>query len=224
LPEIFDNRWNEPGYAQRVRIKGRFASFFVKLWVCCLRVEKVNWENNSLAFSKNSPVLYVLWHGSQVVPLAIFRNKGIIILTSLSRDGDIQDVSMKCLGFRTIRGSSSRGGAKALLEMIKGIKKFGAAAITVDGPRGPYRRAKPGAVLLAQKARAIVIPVGVAHRFCYRMNNWDRFEIPFPFSRSVLVTGTPFSIAEDTPIEKGTALIEERIMECEKLAQERIFT
>ncbi len=217
-----DGRLNDSGYLQKVRIKGRLASIFVRFWVSGLRVEKIGWENNQRAKSLGGPVLYVLWHGSQVVPLANFRNRGIIILTSLSRDGDIQDVSMNCLGFRTIRGSSSRGGARALLSLMKELPNAGFAAITVDGPRGPYHVAKPGAVLLAQKTGAAVLPVGVAHSLCHRMKNWDRFEIPFPFSRSILVTGEPFFVDSHLSLENGAALIEEKISECDKLAKERI--
>lgn len=219
---VLDDRWSEPGYPSKVRIKGRAASFFIRLWANFVRVQVVGWKNNLKALAYKKPILYLCWHGSQVVPLAFYRGRGIIILTSLSRDGDIQDMSMKCLGFRTVRGSSSRGGARALLGLIKQIKTFGAAAITVDGPRGPYHIAKPGAVLLAQKCDAVILPVGVAHSACHRLKSWDKFEIPLPFSKSVLVTGDPFQISPDLKIEEACRVLEDQISNCDKVAQARL--
>jgi hypothetical protein len=219
---LLAERSQEPGYVSGVRLKGRAASWFVRLWVNMMRVETIGWEHNRPVPEDRRPRLYVCWHGSQVVPLAFYRGRGIIILTSLSRDGDIQDMSMKCLGFQTVRGSSSRGGARALLGLIRGIREHGAAAVTVDGPRGPYHEAKPGAVLLAQKCDAWVIPVGVAHSRCHHLASWDRFEIPLPFSRSVLVTGAPFLIPGRVPVETGCRLIEERLHACDETATRRL--
>ena len=220
---VIDDRWSEPGYAHKVRIKGRAAALFVRIWSCGLRVERLGWENNRKARQFGKPVLYITWHGSQLVPLALFRDRGIINLISLSRDGDIQNVCMKSLGYRTIRGSSSRGGARALLHMVKEMPKYGAAGFTIDGPRGPFHKAKPGAAILAQKTGAAVLPVGVAHSLCHRLKSWDQFEIPFPFSKSVLVTGEPFFIPAEMNLESAANLMEEKISNCDQLARQRII-
>jgi hypothetical protein len=219
---VSDERWNEPGYPQKARMKGRLAAIFVRLWVNALHVDRLGWDHVDQARRTGKPLLYVVWHGSQVVPLAFFRDRGIIILTSLSRDGDIQDICMKSLGFRTIRGSSTRGGARALLGLVREVKKHGTAAIAVDGPRGPYRSAKPGAVLLAQKTGAAVIPVGVAHTRCHRLKSWDKFEIPVPFSRSVLSVGPHFFIDAALTPEEGGRLIETHIAAAETLAERQV--
>ncbi|OQA06545.1 MAG: hypothetical protein BWY66_01806 [bacterium ADurb.Bin374] len=217
-----DPRWNESGYLQKARIKGRLAALFVRFWSSSVRLERIGREYEEAAIASGRPVLYVAWHGSQVVPLFEFCDRGILIMTSLSRDGDIQTMSMSCLGYRTVRGSSSRGGARALLGMVREMNRGISASLMVDGPRGPYHEAKPGAVLLAQKTRAIVLPVGVGYANVIRLNNWDRFEIPIPFSKVVVATGAPFEIGADVDSETGAKLIETRISETVAEAERRI--
>ncbi|HOY67716.1 MAG TPA: lysophospholipid acyltransferase family protein [Candidatus Ozemobacteraceae bacterium] len=217
-----DPRWTEPGYLASVRFKGRLAALFVRTWSSTVRLERHGCDREAAAKRTGRPILYLAWHGSQVVPLFAFSNRGILIMTSLSRDGDIQTMSMSCLGYRTLRGSSSRGGAKALLGMIREMNRGFDASLMVDGPRGPYHVAKPGAVLLAQKSRALVLPVGVGYDRVIRLNNWDRFEIPIPFSRVVVATGEAFEIGPDVGIEDGAHLIEERISATEAEAVRRI--
>lgn len=220
-----EERWQEPGYRQKVRIKGRAAALFVKLFGHSVRLEHFGRENDRKAGSGGRPVIYVFWHGSQLIPLGVYRGRGIWILTSLSRDGDIQTQVMSCLGYRTIRGSSSRGGARALMGLLRGLREPGArAAIAVDGPRGPYRVAKPGAVLLAQKSAAAVLPVGIAYSRVRRLKNWDQFEIPFPWSRVALVVGEPFQIGPDLSPEEGERLIGERITACNDSASGRLVS
>jgi len=217
-----DPRWSEPAYLPKVRFKGRLAALFVRFWSSTVRLERIGREHEKAAIASGRPVLYVAWHGSQVVPLFEFSNRGILIMTSLSRDGDIQTMSMSCLGYRTVRGSSSRGGARALLGMVREMNRGISASLMVDGPRGPYHEAKPGAVLLAQKTRAVVLPVGVGYANVIRLNNWDRFEIPLPFSRVVVATGMPFDIGSDLDLEAGARLIEARIAETVAEAERRI--
>lgn len=217
-----DPRWLEPAYIPKVRIKGRMAALFVRCWSSTIRLERIGREHEDAAYKTGKPVLYVAWHGSQVVPLFEFSDRGILIMTSLSRDGDIQTMSMSCLGYRTVRGSSSRGGARALLGMVREMNRGISASLMVDGPRGPYHEAKPGAVLLAQKTRAMVLPVGVGYGNVVRLNNWDKFEIPLPFSRVVVATGAPFEIGADIDLTTGARLIESGIAATEAEAARRI--
>lgn len=217
-----DPRWLEPAYTSKVRIKGRMASLFVRFWSSTVRLERIGLEHEDAAHATGRPVLYVAWHGSQVVPMFAFRDRGILIMTSLSRDGDIQTMSMSCLGYRTIRGSSSRGGAKALLGMVREMNRGISASLSVDGPRGPYHEAKAGGVLLAQKTRAMVLPVGVGYSNVVRLNNWDRFEIPIPFSRVVVASGAPFEIGPEVDLASGARLIESAINAAEAEAARRI--
>lgn len=204
--------------APRARILGRLAAKFVVLWASQLQIERIGWEHVGNLERSNRPVIYVVWHGSQLVPLACFRKRGITIMTSLSLDGEIQTCSLQCLGYRTVRGSSSRGGARALLAMVRALRDGHQVSMTVDGPRGPYHQVKPGAVMLAQKAQALVVPVSVGYRYHHALTNWDRFEIPLPFSRACLVCGAPFVIPADMPLDQGCRLIEKHLLEGDQLA------
>ena len=220
LPD--DPRWKEFGYLAKARIKGRCAGLFVKCYLNTLRVTYVGAEHEKKAFASGRPVLYVSWHGSQLVPLAFFRNQGIITLTSLSRDGDIQDSCMKTLGYETIRGSSSRGGSRALLGLIRSLKKGKSAAITGDGPRGPYHEVKPGSALLAQKTDAVLLPVGMSYQYCHHLKNWDRFDIPLPFSRVIMAMGESFSLSLSRSPEEGARTIENRLRATESFAEQQL--
>lgn len=211
----------EPQIGARARILGRLAARFVVFWSSQLQIEKVGWDRVAALESGPRPVLYLIWHGSQLVPLACFRNRGITIMTSLSQDGEIQTQSMHCLGYRTVRGSSSRGGARALLTMVRTMKEGRSASMTVDGPRGPYHQAKPGAVALAQKAAAVIVPVSMGYRHHHSLHNWDRFEIPIPFSRVCMVCGAPFVIPPEMPVEDGCRMIERHLAAGDALAAGR---
>ncbi|OIP21708.1 hypothetical protein AUK22_11300 [bacterium CG2_30_54_10] len=222
LSGVDDPRWKEPGYVSSVRLKGRMAAIVVRLLGSSLRLEKLAWENNDRAFATGRPVLFLCWHGAQLGPMIAYRDTGYWLMTSLSRDGDIQTQSLNCLGFRTIRGSSSRGGGRALLEMARRLKGGEATAMTLDGPRGPHHVAKPGAVLLARRIQAVVIAVGASYSRALRLNNWDHFEIPFPFSRAVVALGEPFAIQPETPIEDGCRLLERKMAESASAADRRL--
>ncbi|NLI76994.1 MAG: lysophospholipid acyltransferase family protein [Candidatus Riflebacteria bacterium] len=219
---VVDTRWDEPGYVSRVSLKGRAAAVFIRVLGSSLRLERVGWENNARALATGRPVVYVCWHGSQLAPTYAFRDRGIWIMTSLSRDGDIQTQSLNCLGYRTVRGSSSRGGSRALLEMVRRLRRGEATSMTLDGPRGPRHVAKPGAVLLAQRAGAVVLAVGARYGRAWQLHNWDRFEIPLPFSRVAVVTSEPFTLPPDLPVEEGTRRLADRLGECEAQADRRL--
>lgn len=141
------------------------------------------------------PVLYAFHHGDQALLYHAFRQKRIVILSSLSRDGEIQAQILKRLGYGVIRGSSHRRGARALLEMARWIEEGWNAALAVDGPRGPARIVKPGIVTLAQRTQRPIVP-GVARARWRKIlwRTWDRYQVPFPFTRAVILLGDPIDV------------------------------
>ena len=126
-------------------------------------------------------------------------------LISASRDGDlIADVTER-FGFDAVRGSSSRMGAAALLELSDVLNSGHDVLITPDGPRGPAYELGPGIVFLAQKTGAPVVPVHMEYSSCWRVKSWDRFIIPRPFSRVRVIVGQPQQIrSTSTPEEFET--------------------
>ncbi len=107
-------------------------------------------------------VAYAIWHGEQFIPFFHHRGQGVTIMSSLSKDGDIQSGILRFFGYQPVRGSSSRRAERALVEMIMNAKKGHPAAFAADGPKGPFHKIKPGIVFLAQKAHLPVIPVSSA--------------------------------------------------------------
>lgn len=136
------------------------------------------------------PAIYVCWHEHQL-PLAIFHaRQGVVALTSRHRDGETVAKVLHRLGYRTARGSSSRGGAAGLRQMVRNGRQGRSLAFTPDGPRGPPRRCKPGTIVAAAMTGLPIVPVGVAVTRGWRLSSWDRFLIPAPGS-SIFVSYGP---------------------------------
>ena len=130
-----------------------------------------------------APMVIVLWHGELLPILWQHRDQGISVLISTHSDGEIIARICQSLGCRTVRGSSSRGGARALLELVRELDGGHEVAVTPDGPRGPRREFAPGAVVAAMRAGVPVIAFGATVDRAWRLRSWDRFVIPKPFAR-----------------------------------------
>jgi 3-deoxy-D-manno-octulosonic-acid transferase len=143
-------------------------------------------------------VLYGFWHGVQLPLLFTHRSRGITVMVSRSRDGAIIADLLQSMGFSTVRGSSSRGGARAASELIDALSR-GDGAITPDGPRGPRETAKPGITAIASLAGVPVVAMGVAAWPAVRLGSWDRFMIPLPGSRVAVAEGIPIPPGRMTP-------------------------
>ncbi len=142
-------------------------------------------------------VIMVTWHGRTLIPANVFRNRGYWVMISLSRDGEMQNRIFERFGFRTVRGSTSRGGIRAALELARRLREGGAVAFTPDGPRGPTHKVQLGALLLAQKSGCPIVPVGVSARPRLLVNSWDRYMVPAPFARAAWIVGQPITVAPD---------------------------
>ena len=140
------------------------------------------------------PVIAATWHQMIVPGVVFFRDRRAVVMVSRSRDGERIARVGRRLGFRSARGSSSRGGAEALIELIDHVRRGGQAAMMVDGPRGPAREPKPGVVVAAAHSGAPIVPVGCRARPGWLAPNWDRTLVPFPFARIVLSLGDPIEV------------------------------
>jgi lysophospholipid acyltransferase (LPLAT)-like uncharacterized protein len=133
--------------------------------------------------------VYAFWHGRLLVPAATVRGNGTAVMVSRHADGEVIARIVERLGFATVRGSSTRGGATALHDAIAGLRAGRSTVVTPDGPRGPLEVAHPGAVFAASRAGVPLVPVGVGVRGAWRLRSWDRFRIPRPFTTVALVLG-----------------------------------
>jgi len=174
---------------------GIVAGVLARIWLATLRV-RVD-VAPGLAATQGRPWVLAFFHGTQWPLLAWRRRRATFVLVSLSLDGSLQASALGVLGFRVVRGSSSRGGLRGLAAMVHGIRRWGGdAAFAVDGPRGPYGIVKGGAALAARASGGVLVPMGSAFaRGVTVARAWDRFGIAWPFSRVVVCLGAPLDPA-----------------------------
>lgn len=144
------------------------------------------------------PFIVVFYHGRQF--LLTYQLQGIptAIMSGISYMGEIQSRILSGFGFTIIKGSSSRGGIRVLVEMIGLVRKGLIGAFAVDGPRGPYHKVKPGAVYVAKKLGVPIIPVATSARWSLVFNSvWDRYLLPMPFSKCTVHFGEPIFLDSD---------------------------
>lgn len=161
------------------------------------------------------PPVLAFWHGRILPATWFFRGRGIVVITSENFDGEWIARIIERFGYGTARGSTSRGGQKALLQLRRDIAAGRPAGFTVDGPRGPARRAQAGAVWLAGAAGSPLVPFHCEARRHWTMRSWDRTQIPRPFTTVALAIGAPI----DVPPEAHTEVLESKRVELE----ERLF-
>jgi lysophospholipid acyltransferase (LPLAT)-like uncharacterized protein len=137
-------------------------------------------------------IVYTFWHGRQFLLFRLLRPAHCQVMTSLGSAGEVQCWVLRVFGYSPVRGSSSRGGAAGLINMIKRVKTGKNAAFAVDGPSGPAYEPKPGAVQVAGKGEALLLPVSVAFRsFKFFARWWDEYHLPVPFTRAIVKFGQP---------------------------------
>ncbi|HTV02578.1 MAG TPA: lysophospholipid acyltransferase family protein [Luteitalea sp.] len=141
--------------------------------------------------------IMAFWHG-RILPATVFwRDRGIVVITSENFDGEWIARIITRFGYGQARGSSSRGGVKALVQLKRLMQQGHATAFTLDGPRGPAEHAQPGAVWLAKATGQPILPFHVEAASAWHARSWDRTQVPRPFSRVAVAVGAPFLVAND---------------------------
>jgi lysophospholipid acyltransferase (LPLAT)-like uncharacterized protein len=164
------------------------------------------------------PFVGVVWHEDFLFVLDYFRRRGLVVMVSRSRDGELVARALHRLGYSTVRGSSSAGGREALAELKARLLEGRGSAIVADGPRGPARRAKMGCVVAARDTGVPLLTAVSAASPCVRLRNWDRTEIPLPGARIVLAFGEPIFVprgASSEECERVRDLVDRRMAELE---------
>ena len=160
------------------------------------------------------------WHGRILPSLYFFRHRGIVVMTSMNFDGEWIARVIERYGFGTARGSSSRGGPRALVQLRRDLRNGKPAAFTLDGPRGPAKIAQPGAVWLAGSTGNPLVPFHVEAARHRSLSNWDRTQIPIPFTTVAVAIGTPIYVASTEPemVEEVRARLQGTLEALEKRA------
>jgi lysophospholipid acyltransferase (LPLAT)-like uncharacterized protein len=195
---------------RRTRAHERKLRWLVRLGVPLVRLLGHTWRVRRLNHAivndlrrRGVPIVFALWHGDMLPLLFLHRDEGISVLISEHRDGELIARVAESLGFRTVRGSTSRGAARALAGMVRELESGRDVAVTPDGPRGPARSFAPGALIAAQRAAAPVIAVGMTARPAWQLRTWDRFVIPRPFGRVTVAYSDPVRL--DSPTAREAA-------------------
>ena len=148
------------------------------------------------------------------------RDEGIRVLISEHRDGEMIARFAHTLGFETVRGSTTRGGERALLGLSRALQNGEEVAITTDGPRGPARRSQPGALISSARAGTAILPIAMSVDRAWRFRSWDRFIVPKPLARVTVAYGTPFVVEADHARDAASQVdrLDGAINEAEQLA------
>jgi lysophospholipid acyltransferase (LPLAT)-like uncharacterized protein len=175
---------------------------------------------DTLVAGGRQPIM-AFWHGRILPATYYFRRRGIVVITSENFDGEWIAGIIERFGYGTARGSTSRGGRKALLQLRRELAAGHPAGFTLDGPRGPARVAQPGAVWLAKVTGHPVLPFHLEASRHWTLSSWDRTQIPKPFATVSIAMGEPFDVAADADeagIEAARRLLEERLTGLERRA------
>lgn len=156
--------------------------------------------------------IFAFWHGRILAATLYFRDRGIVVITSENFDGEWIARIIRRFGYDTARGSTSRGGVRALVQLRREMKAGRPVAFTVDGPRGPALVAQPGAVWLASATGQPVVPFHIESSSFWTVKSWDRHQVPKPGAHLAVAIGQPI----DVPAGADDALIEAKRQELER--------
>jgi len=174
--------------------------------------------------AQGRPFVLAFFHGRLFLGMYHLRNYPLTAMIGISYLGEIQSRTLLGQGQETVLGSKSKGGAKALAQMVKAVRSGRIGAFAVDGPRGPYGEVKEGVVYVAKKLGVPVVPVMISARpSLVFKSSWDRFMLPMPFSKAVVVFGSPMMLDGDMAEEsmrKDCQRIRDELEALEKEADE----
>jgi len=195
-----------------LKIEGRLARWLVAFGFRLLQLwgRTLRYEIDDRAGIVGRPVtenyIGALWHNRLLVfPLILrrfFPQRHGAALISASRDGDLLADAVQRFGYDVVRGSSSRLGASAILQLTQVLAAGGDVVITPDGPRGPAYELGPGIIFLAQKSGAAVLPMNLEYSRCWRLGSWDRFIVPRPFAKVRVLINGPHNVKSTTTPEE----------------------
>ena len=179
---------------------------------------------DAIVASGRQPIM-AFWHGRILPATYYFRRRGIVVITSENFDGEWIAGIIERFGYGTARGSTSRGGRRALLQLTREMAAGRPAGFTLDGPRGPARVAQPGAVWLAKATGNPLLPFHLEASRHWTLGSWDRTQIPQPYSTVSIAMGEPIDVppdADDAGIEAKRRALEASLGALERRAREMV--
>ncbi len=183
------------------RLGTRFGALAIRALARSWEHTELGSEHRRRAECDHAALLVAMWHGRGVVGAAFYDAASCRVLVSASEDGSMATTILGRLGYEIIRGSSSRGGVRALREMIVCLQGGQHVGITPDGPRGPLHSMSPGLAFLSRATGAPVLPLGLAVDRAWRLDTWDDYCIPKPRARVVAVYRPVIQVPRDADNE-----------------------
>lgn len=172
------------------------------------RLEVTGAEHLAALDRAGRPPIIAFWHGRILPGMIHFRDRGIVVITSENFDGEWIARIIRRFGFGTARGSSSRGGVKALVQLRRELAAGRGVAFTVDGPKGPRHVAQPGVVWLARATGHPILPFHAEADRHWTLGSWDRTQIPRPFATIRLHIAPPMAVASDRDVDDALAALQ----------------
>lgn len=181
-------------------IIGIFGSWLIRLLAFTIRINDSPKGFNEKI--KNLHAIYAIWHCMMLLPAYIGKGSNIQVLISQHSDGEYIAQVIQRLGFGVIRGSTTRGGMRAVKALVDKAKAGYPLAITPDGPRGPRFIVQSGSIYIGKKTQLPVIPTVIGLSSYWELSSWDKFRIPKPFSHALIMYGDPIHIPQDLSEEE----------------------
>jgi lysophospholipid acyltransferase (LPLAT)-like uncharacterized protein len=175
---------------------------------------KIHWLNPEIEAAAKEHYhcfIYAFWHGRQLFLTWTHKNSPSYILVSQSKDGEYIARTLHLFGMKTIRGSSSRGGARSLILLKQVLESGGFTAITPDGPRGPQRTVHPGILFLAQKTGKPILPITYSAKRKLIFKGWDDYWVPLPFNSILIAFGNPMTVGPQDSLEKKAVELKDEL-------------
>jgi lysophospholipid acyltransferase (LPLAT)-like uncharacterized protein len=191
-----------------------------------LSIKYIDQEHLERSKADGGQVIYAFWHEGLLVATYAFRRQDIRVLVSQHRDGEYISRTIERMGYTTTRGSSTRGGTRALFRMAAAGSAGDDLGVTVDGPRGPRREVKPGIIYMAARSGLPILPFAVSCATPYVLSSWDQFMIPWPFTRVNIAFGEPIHLPEEldgNAVEAYRRLLENRLLSARKTADQSLI-
>ena len=185
---------------KRFLIRAADLAFFLLINVIgrTIRWRVDGWENWERATRDGQVPIYTFWHNRVFLATYFWQKRRIVVMTSQSFDGEYIARFIQRFGYGAARGSTTRGGVGAIVEMVRLMRAGLPTAFTIDGPKGPRYVAKMGAVLLAKKTGQPILPFTITpRRFWESKKSWDRFQVPLPFTRTRVDIASPIYVPPD---------------------------
>ena len=202
-----------PGQLRKAALISATATPLIRALGATYRWKVDGFHNYESVVASGKQPIFAFWHG-RILPATLFwKNRNIVVITSQNFDGEWIAGIIQRFGYGTARGSTSRGGARALVQLRRDLAAGRPAAFTVDGPRGPARVAQPGAVFLAGATGHPILPFHVESSSAWTLRSWDRAQVPHPFSTVAIAIGSPLVVrgTSDAEVRAGCAGLQQEL-------------